>query len=38
VSEAARRLRLRPRDVRHLEALVLRKLRATPEIARLAAA
>src|SRR4051812_40402173 len=38
VSEAARRLRLRPRDVRRLEALVLRKLRATPEVARLAAA
>jgi DNA-directed RNA polymerase sigma subunit (sigma70/sigma32) len=38
VSEAARRLRLRPREVRHLEALVLRKLRATPEVARLAAA
>jgi RNA polymerase primary sigma factor len=38
VSEAARRLGLRPREVRHLEALVLRKLRATPEVARLAAA
>src|SRR5690348_6230075 len=37
VSEAARRLGLRPREVRHLEALVLRKLRATPEVARLAA-
>ena len=36
-SEAARRLGLRPREVRHLEALVLRKLRATPEVARLAA-
>ena len=32
VSEAARRLGLRPREVRHLEALVLRKLRATPEV------
>jgi RNA polymerase primary sigma factor len=38
VSEAARRLGLRPREVRHLEALVLRKLRATPAVARLAAA
>ena len=36
VSEAARRLRLRPREVRHLEALVLRELRATPELARVA--
>ena len=38
VSEAARRLGLRPRVVRLLEAIVLRKLRATPEVARLAAA
>src|SRR4051812_30520400 len=38
VSEAARRLGLRPREVRPLEALVLRKRRATPEVARLAAA
>ena len=37
VRRRPRRLGLRPREVRHLEALVLRKLRATPE-ARLAAA
>jgi RNA polymerase primary sigma factor len=38
VSEAARRLRLRPRDVRHLEALGLRRLRATPALEEVAAA
>jgi RNA polymerase primary sigma factor len=36
-AETARRLRLRPRDVRHLEALALRKLRAAPEAQALAA-
>jgi RNA polymerase primary sigma factor len=38
VGEAARRLNLRPRDVRHLEALGLRKLRAAPAVERLVAA
>src|SRR3954467_7257549 len=32
-SETARALRLRPRDIRHLEALALRRLRAAPELA-----
>ncbi len=32
-SETARALRLRPRDIRHLEDLALRRLRAAPEIA-----
>jgi RNA polymerase primary sigma factor len=32
-SEAARALRLRPRDIRHLEELALRRLRAAPELA-----
>ena len=36
-AQTAHRLRLRPRDVRHLEALALRKLRASPEAAALAA-
>ena len=36
-AETARRLRLNPRDVRHLETLALRKLRAAPEAAALAA-
>jgi RNA polymerase primary sigma factor len=31
-SETARALRLRPRDVRHLEELALRRLRAAPEL------
>jgi len=31
-SETARALRLRPRDVRHLEALALRRLRTAPEL------
>ena len=35
--ETARRMGLRPRDVRALEALALRKLRAAPEAASLAA-
>jgi RNA polymerase primary sigma factor len=38
VSEVARRLRLRPRDVRHLEGLALRRLRATPAVEQVAAA
>jgi RNA polymerase primary sigma factor len=37
VGETARRLRLRLRDVRHLEDLALRKLRAAPDAPRLAA-
>jgi RNA polymerase primary sigma factor len=37
LAEAARRLHLRPRDIRNLEALALRKLRAAPEAASLAA-
>jgi RNA polymerase primary sigma factor len=37
VSETARRLRLAPREVRRLEELGLRKLRAAPEAAALAA-
>jgi RNA polymerase primary sigma factor len=37
LAETARRLQLRPRDVRHLEMLALRKLRAAPEAAALAA-
>jgi RNA polymerase primary sigma factor len=37
LAETARRLSLRPRDVRHLETLALRKLRAAPEAAALAA-
>ena len=32
-SETARVLRLRPRDIRHLEELALRRLRAAPELA-----
>jgi RNA polymerase primary sigma factor len=32
-SETAKALRLRPRDIRHLEELALRRLRATPEFA-----
>jgi RNA polymerase primary sigma factor len=36
LAEIARRLSLRPRDVRHLEALALRKLRAAPGAAALA--
>jgi RNA polymerase primary sigma factor len=32
-SETARALRLRPRDIRHLEELALRRLRAAPELA-----
>ena len=32
-SEAARALRLRPRDIRHLEVLALRRLRVTSELA-----
>ena len=32
-SETAKALRLRPRDIRHLEELALRRLRAAPEIA-----
>ncbi|HWT26255.1 MAG TPA: RNA polymerase sigma factor RpoD/SigA [Solirubrobacteraceae bacterium] len=38
VTEAARALALRPREVRRLEELALRKLRAAPEVAQLAAA
>ena len=37
VSETGRKLRLRPRDVRQLEAIALRKLRAAPETLALAA-
>jgi RNA polymerase primary sigma factor len=37
VAETARRLRLRAGDVRRLEELALRKLRAAPETAALAA-
>jgi RNA polymerase primary sigma factor len=37
LAETARALRLRPGDVRHLEAVALRKLRAAPEAAALAA-
>jgi RNA polymerase primary sigma factor len=32
-SETAKALRLRPRDIRHLEELALRRLRAAPELA-----
>ena len=32
-SETAKVLRLRPRDIRHLEELALRRLRAAPELA-----
>ena len=32
-AETARAMRLRPRDVRHLEELALRRLRAAPELA-----
>ena len=35
-SETARELRLRPRDIRHLEELALRRLRAAPGACRLA--
>jgi RNA polymerase primary sigma factor len=37
LAETGRRLRLRPRDVRALESLALRKLRAAPDIEALAA-
>jgi RNA polymerase primary sigma factor len=35
--ETARRMGLRPRDIRAIESLALRKLRAAPEAASLAA-
>jgi RNA polymerase primary sigma factor len=37
LAETGRRLRLRPRDVRQIESMALRKLRAAPEVEALAA-